>query len=76
MFPLKGGNFMMASSCVKSMEVTPCMLGSKLSMRAGLEHMSISHDLRAMAALLTLISKLDKAVEPFQMLFWWSGKEL
>ena len=65
----------MAFSCIRSMEVTPCMLGWKLSMRAGLEHTSISQDLRAIAALLTSISKLDKAVESFQMLIWWSDKE-
>ena len=75
MFPLNGGNSMMAYSCVRSIVVIPCTLGSKLSMRAGLEHMSVSHVLRAVAALSTSISKWDKAVEPFQMLIWWSGKE-
>ena len=70
MFPLNGGNLMMASSCVKLIVVIPCMLGSKLSMRAGLEHTSVSHVLRVTAALSTSISKQDKAVESYQMLIW------
>ena len=70
MFPLNGGNLTMASSCVRSIVVIPCMLGSKLSMRAGLEHTSVSHILRMTAALSTSISKWDKAVESFQMSIW------
>ena len=65
MFPLKGGNLTMASSSVGLIVVIPYTLGSKLNMRAGLEHTSISCDLRATAALLTLISKWDKFVKPF-----------
>ena len=65
MFPLNGGNLTMASSCVRSIVVIPCTLGSKLSMRAGLEHMSVSHVFRMTAALSTLISKQDKAVKSF-----------
>ena len=65
MFPLNGGNLMMASSCVRLIVVIPCMLGSKLSMRAGLEHTSVSHVLRVIAALSTSISRWDKAVKSF-----------
>ena len=65
MFPLNGGNLMMPSSCVRLIVVIPCTLGLELSMRAGLEHMSVSHVLRAVAALSTSISKWDKAVKPF-----------
>ena len=70
MFPLNGGNLMMASSFVRLIVVIPYMLGLKLSMRAGLEHMSFSHVLRTTAALSSSISKWNKAVEPFQMLIW------
>ena len=76
MFPLNGENLTMASSCVRLVVVIPCTLGLKLSMRAGLEHTSVSHVLRTTAVLSTFISKQDKAVKPFQMLIWWSGKEL
>ena len=70
MFPLNGGNLTMASSCVRLIVVIPCMLGSKLSMRTGLEHTSVSCVFRAVAALSTSILKQDKAVEPFRMLIW------
>ena len=63
MFPLNGGNLTMASSCVRSIVVIPCTLGSKLSMRAGSEHTSVSHVLRVIAVLSTSISRQDKAVE-------------
>ena len=65
----------MAYSGVTSIVVIPSMLGSKLSMRAGFEHTSVSHILREIAALSTSISKWNKAVESFQMSIWWSGKE-
>ena len=76
MFPLNGGNLTMASSCVRSIVVIPCTLGSKLSMRAGSEYTSVSCVLRVIAALSTSISRCDKAVKSFQMSIWWSGKEL
>ena len=72
---LNGGNLTMASSCARLIVVIPCMLGSKLSMRAGSEHTSVSCVLRAIAALSTSISRWDKAVKSFQMSIWWSGKE-
>ena len=76
MFPLNGGNLTMASSCVRSIVVIPCMLGLKLSMRVGLEHTSVSHVLRATVVLSTSISKWDKTVKPFLMLIWRSGREM
>ena len=75
MFPLNGGNLTMASSCVRSIVVISCMLGSKLSMRAGSEHTSVSHVLRTIAVLSTSISRWDKTVKSFQMSIWWLGKE-
>ena len=55
---------MIASSCVRSMVVTPQTLGLRFNIRAGSAQTSVMHAHKVAAVLLTSTSIRVKAVEP------------